>query len=337
MQVSRGGEDGVRVDVHDLVADYVWRCIRAERQSPSTFNFEAVLAALAERRDWDAAVSVLQRYASEPAAARFLSTSGQSMLEAQHYDGLLSLVGLAGLQEVMARPASVYLWASALYETGRVEESIAKASAALTLAEHESDQATLGLAAALRTRTLVDQGKAQEAVDCAERFLRCASADMPAASRCELLLAYAAALASAHRKQEANEALEMASSSALTDTQRSREALARLRRFRILLEPLWTGEWAAAVPALGPMLQEQPQTYMVRQTLRGNLSLALVETGRLARAESLLRLVCVRTTHYGRRLWPNAGTHRGRSRRLSKRRVHLRSSACVGRRVRRSR
>ena len=116
--------------------------------------------------------------------------------------------------------------------------------------------------------------------------------DMPAASRSELLLAYAAALASAHRRQEANEALELASATALADTERSREALGRLRRFRVLLGPLWSGEWAIAVPALGPMLNEQPQTYMVRQTLRGNLSLALVETGRLARAESLLRLVC---------------------------------------------
>ena len=161
VRLDRGGRDGLQVVVHDLVAEYVWRSIRAERSHPSTFDCKGVLAVLAERHDWDAAVSFLQRCGGEREAARFLLLSGQSMLASQHYEGLLRLVGLAGLQEVMARPEAVYLWASALHETGQVEESLAKASAALTLAEHEGDRATLGLSAALRVRTLVDQGKTQ--------------------------------------------------------------------------------------------------------------------------------------------------------------------------------
>ncbi len=280
------------VRVHDLVSECLAHRMRMRGVSLAQSQLENVLGYLGENKRWVKARTVCGLFGAGREAAGFVSRFGRQMLEDLRSEELLALISLADLQDIMGDARILLYWARSLYDTGNMEEAVAKLNATLTLAAHDAEYETVGLAAAQKVFILTDQSKAEEAVACAEKYLGEVANHVSPSTHCELLLAYAGALAMIRRRTDSDAALGLAEAIATAGDDRLGASIKRLRRFRILLDSLWTGDWAVLVRKLGPLLNDCPDSYMDRQILRGNLALGLVETGRLARCESLLDMVC---------------------------------------------
>lgn len=274
--------------VHDLVRDCLIHQMESGTAVVNPQMIATVLSVLADRGDWGRASDVITRLGGEAEAIEFVSEHGDAMLLAVAHEELLRMMEAAGLQQIMQQPRVLYLWSRALDETGMIDESMAKAGAAITLAGHAGDTETLGLAAAHKAVMLIDQGRTMEAIRCAEERMSREWPQMSPYVQCALLLSYASALGMAERRAEAHAALDECQRVASMDPVKCAEPSRRLRRFRVLLDPLWTGRWSTAARRLSPLLDQQGNAYVARQTLRGNLALALTEMGRLGRAGSLL-------------------------------------------------
>jgi len=293
VQLDRSGHQGETiVRVHDLVSGCVLHRVRLKTLEVECPSIDKALLLLGSGKQWSKAWAICELFDKGEIAARFINRFGEEMLKDHHADELLKLVSLVALQDIMKDSKILLYWAQGLYEIGKIDEAMAKLNAAITLAGHDQKYETLCMAAACKTLWLVDQGKAAEAVVCAEQHLAKVQEDISASIHCELLLAYAGALAADRKREASNHVLNHAERVATFENDHLNVSIQRLKRFRVLLDSLWTGDWSNLVRRLGPMLNDCSEPFMARQMLCGNLALGLVETGRLARGESLLNLVC---------------------------------------------
>jgi DNA-binding SARP family transcriptional activator/ATP/maltotriose-dependent transcriptional regulator MalT len=278
-------------EVHDLITE----CLIASMPNNDDWSIgvelNPVLRILALRGGWSQAGKILRLLGDDEAILEFVEAHGTEMMDEQRADDVLDLVNAVSLRSVMSRPRCLFLWSQALHEVGEVSESVAKAAASIRLAQHERDYDTLGLATSQRIQAWLDQGRAQESADSAEEVLGEFLLRMSPSVRFEMLLSYATALGVLERRSESESALLAAEEAALADPLRAASMLGCLRRVKAYLNPLWTGDYAGGVRELSPLLGDNSASFLARRSMRGNLAWMLTETGRLSRAESLLKAV----------------------------------------------
>lgn len=278
--------------VHDIVEECLVRSfVEGLESGEQEALLKKTLHVLASSGRWSRASAVLRSSGRGDIIAEFLETYGTQMVEEHVAPLVLQIINSVDLHHVMFRPRCILVWSRALSDVGEVDESAAKAGAAIHLAQHERDFETLGVAVSLRTQALMDQGRAQDAVESAEGAVAEHLEKMSPAVRCELLLSYAVALGAVERRQESNSALVIAERSAQLDPLRTRPLLARLARIRACQAPVWSGDFAAGIDATVPLLRQSSALSLADASVRGNLAWMFVETGRLRRAEALLTKV----------------------------------------------
>ncbi len=274
--------------MHDLVAECVLHRLRQRGLADHGRVLSGVLDILAERGDWGRIRALLSYLGSDASIIAFVERHGGTMQGDFASDELVRIIGLAGLQQAMGRPRFLLLWARALLDVGEVHESLAKLNAARVLAEHYEDHETSGLAFVDRLCALTDQGRFQDTVDEAERFIDQLLPRTSAAVRCHLLLTYAHALGGVGDTEQASVALSRCEEEAASDPGRCQEALERLERYRAHIQLLCTGDWATGAAQIPALMQQPLSSVVVKETLRGNLAWCFAEIGRLSSAQSIL-------------------------------------------------
>ena len=288
---SSGLSQQMAFTVHDLVGDCLVHRIAARGRAAGDNVIEWSLRVLADRGDWERAEALLILLCDSDDRVRFVSAHGGTIIEGGDYGSVLRLLGSVPLHRVMSEPRCLLYWSQALLEVGDVSGSVAKAAAAIRLAQHDGDRETLGLAMSQQAQAWLDQGKAQEAADAFGNLLANGDGGMGARVRCEVLITYASALVVTDRRTMAANALQAAESLASELGAIPAQLAARLERVRAYAFPLWWGDYATGVRQTAPLLDATKDGYLSRQSIRGNLAWMLLEVGRLSRAESLLEHV----------------------------------------------
>lgn len=273
--------------VHDLVGDCISRGARASEVWDKV-DFTSLINVLADQEKWVRAYTLLKHVATDRQVVAFLKNHGDAMISKRCPHLVLRLVNSVPLHQIMDQSRVLLLWSTALHEVGEIGESVAKAAAAMRLAEHERDFPTFGLAVAQRVQALLDQGRAQDAVDVSEAVAVSTIERMSPLARAEFLLSYGTALGVVERRQEAIDAFAAAETAAMANRSSATQILGRLRRVRAYSHAIWFGDYARSVNEVAPLVSQGEATQLEYSSLKGNLGWMLMEIGRLGRAEALL-------------------------------------------------
>lgn len=281
--------------VHDLVEAYFRKedpvlCLRYSR---------VAVDVLTDRADYARAASVLAHETDKDLVVAWLNRNGQQALISGHYDPMLRLMASVPTSAMMKHSSLMALWARVLLETGQVEDALAKAHAARPLAQHERDHAALRGAIVVIVNGLRMLGRIREACALAEEVIQ--SQTEPYVD--DALLAEALLCVGAARIMSGD--LETAEAPLLeairiADGMPGESRLGRMARNAMALVPtLIRGDFAEGKRIVSPFAEIQQDTPRVQLMFKGNLAVYLVELGRYARAETVIRSVLSETARYG--------------------------------------
>jgi DNA-binding SARP family transcriptional activator len=280
--------------VHDLVDEFM-----AEHRPTMTEQLhERVLSVLLGRGDYARACELLVRLGDDGASGRWLARHGAQAFRAGHLSALDRLLSSVPVSTLMLDAGTLVLWSRVCCETGRYEESVAKARAARLLADHERNWPAVRGAIAQTLFALPYVGKQDEADALAEEVI---------ASKAEYVdeLLLAEALFRIGRSCVVRGELSSAEPplhSAL-DLCRGRDeatTIAKLAQQGIALMPaMMRGNFQSSRRALAVLMDDPADLPSTRIMVKGNMALCSVECGRTERAESLVMNVIAEAERYG--------------------------------------
>ncbi len=282
--------------IHDLVDGYfldnrLYECVGVGQR-------DRVIELLTHRGDLGRAAELLTRCDDPYGAGEWLLRWGDQLLSSGNLRPLSGLIESTPIGTLMAHPKLLLLWAELSAEMGSTEESLARSRAAKSLAANEDD------------RSAVCRATSQE-LTCLRRLDRTEEADVLAAEiidagtpRFDELLVADAMLCIGHNRVLAGDwpgactVLRRAEGIAIK-CQNGGLSVQTIRHTLALVPALSVGDFVTSSRNLAPLLGRPGQPPSHHVTLRGNLAIMLVESGRLHRGESLARAVVADTREYG--------------------------------------
>jgi DNA-binding SARP family transcriptional activator len=280
--------------VHDLVDGF----LAEHRPTMAEQLHNGVVSVLLSRGDYARACELLVRLGDNRVSGLWLARHGAQALGAGHVSALDRLLSSVPVSTLMLDAGTLVVWSRVCYETGRYEESVAKARAARLLADHEKDWPAVRGAIAQMLSALPYLGKQDEADALAEEVI---------ASRAEYVddLLLAEALFRIGRSCVVRGDLSSAEPplySAL-DLCRGRDdatTIARLAQQGLALMPaMRRGDFQSSRRALAILMDDPADLPSTRIMVRGNMALCSAECGRTERAASLMMDVIAETERYG--------------------------------------
>ena len=286
--------------IHDLVDGYyldhdLYRSVDRDEWRRS-------ISLLTERGDLVRAAELLSRQGDSEMATRWLLSWGESLLSTGQLVPLAQLIDAMSVGALMGYPRLLLLWSELSAEMGHIEEALARSKASRSLAQSEGDRVTACRAAG-------------HVLTCLRRMNRVSEADLLAAEIIEVgspvydeLLIADALLCIGHNRILAGDwigagpVLRQAETLAITCPEGSRAAQT-IRHTRGLIPALGYGDYVASSRELAPLIEAAAQPLSFRVTVRGNVAIFLVESGRLHRGESLIRAVLADTATHGLALY----------------------------------
>lgn len=288
VSTGRGSEREPTFRVHDLI-DGFW-ADRWGSLDPSLRRRvrEFALPVLTTRGDLSRAAEVLLRDGDQDRSIRWLTESGSDMLDAGLYAQLSMLLSTAPIAVLMAKPHLLLLWADLCAETGHLDDALSKAKAARPLAQHMGDSLTASTALARSLLYLRRMNRLDEADSEANRILATPSIDPLLTAEALFCVGHNAALRG--EWDAAQPALESALGLADPDSRGARLQWAA-RQVLAMLPAIARGDFVMTSRALSPMIAGHRHLLCFRTALRGNLSVCLLELGRITRCLGLLASV----------------------------------------------
>lgn len=271
---------GAAFAVHEMAIGPVMEMLRTEQVPQRSELLSGALDLLSRRGDFGTCLRLLELDSDLDFQADWLTSHGQGALAAGLAPALIRLLESLPVQTVMASPELLLLWSRCSGECGDIPGALAKARAAYVLLEHSCETQKWLRAAALVVDHNRDLGRYSDALSVAAHVLPRCTATHGSASA-ELLRAYAATLVALGDYAQAGDIILEADhiSDVALDPQLS-ERLDFLECLRLVLAD---GDFVAASRKLSRHAK------LGNSSAKGNLGVALLEVGRLNRAEPLLR------------------------------------------------
>lgn len=224
-----------------------------------------------------------------PTAADWLMARSDAAICSLGHEAVLRLIELLPLNLMVGRPRLMLSWAIALMDIGQIEEALDKARVAYRLASEDQSGESLVKSAAMVVNALSLTGRAQEAWEVGDGYLRELNRHASSWMTCDLLAAMARAAAIAGKPVDFARIEEQAKDLAKRDPYRTKEAMRRIDRAKSTLMVVTHNDWRSAATVLGGLLATDKQVNPAESLMiRGNLAFCLAETGRLSRATGLL-------------------------------------------------
>ncbi|MDR3687399.1 MAG: bacterial transcriptional activator domain-containing protein [Coriobacteriia bacterium] len=293
-QAVRTSEGALGFRVHDIVDAYL-----EEHQLGLSGEVRSrAIGLLTQHAEYSRACELLIRYSDEEMARTWLAQYGGDAFAAGHVTALARLLQSMSVSSLMSEAGTLVLWSRVCYETGRYEESFAKAKAARLLAEHERDNAVIGGAIAQTLLALQCMGRLEEADSLAQEVT-----DSRAEYVDDMLLAEALFCVGYGRVWRGDlRSAEMPFEAVLRLCADGQESchIARLAQNSLAIIPALTrGDFQASRRLLARMMDDPKDTPSTRIKVKGNMAQCLVECGRSEWAESLVRDVVAEAEEYG--------------------------------------
>jgi DNA-binding SARP family transcriptional activator/ATP/maltotriose-dependent transcriptional regulator MalT len=289
---KRNGETSF--SVHDLLDGYF-----AEHGSrASAEEWRPIFKLLAEREGFARSCELLLRLGDLQVSLEWVRRYGRAAFELAQVSALDRLLASLPMTLLMGEGALLVLWSQVCFELGRYEESVSKAKAARSVAEHDRDWTSVRGATAQMLSALINLGRQDQADSLAEEVLR-SSGD-----RVDDML-----LAEAHYCIGCGKALRGDPISAQRSFGEAVKALtivspespvARLAMNSLAAMPSLTqGDFQSSRRAFAKLVNNPRDMPATRAMIRGNMAVCLVECGRVGRAESLARSAIAEAEGYG--------------------------------------
>jgi DNA-binding SARP family transcriptional activator/ATP/maltotriose-dependent transcriptional regulator MalT len=301
VQVAAALDGILSFRVHDIVDGYL-----SERGlAPGGDVRSKVVGLLTERPDYSRACELLVRYGDDDAARAWLAQYGGEAFSAGHVSALSRLLQSMSVSALMSEAETLVLWSRVCYETGRYEESLAKAKAARLLAEHDRDYSVVRGSIAQILMALRYLGRQDDADTLAEEVTN-SRADYVD----DVLLAEALFCIGCGRVLRGDLVAAEPPFRAvleLSDGNADSRHIARLAQNSLSVFPAITrGDFLGSRSLLSKMMDDPADSPSTRVMIKGNMALCLVECGRNERAESLMRALIKDTEQYGLDLYAGA-------------------------------
>lgn len=267
---------------HDCVFDAVERLVAKRSEPWSTLSMSAVQVVddpLALGRT--SRLLAVSPDSSEGIMLDWMSRNADRMLEFSLHTELASSLDSVELHSLMNHPEILAAWAEALCECGKPEDAAPRARAAADLAAHNRCQETWFRSQLVLVRALKENGDFSEALEAARALLESADTAaseswVQAAAECGALFCFTGMLPDALRV--ANSALQYSEGT-------PGRVMFRLTRLHGLLTGLTSGDFAGMVRLLSDARWSAFARDSDRAAGLGNLAIALLETGRVRRAQ----------------------------------------------------
>jgi DNA-binding SARP family transcriptional activator/ATP/maltotriose-dependent transcriptional regulator MalT len=290
---------------HDLVdgflADQVedWGAATAE-------GHQAAVEILSARGDYVRAMRLVTANFSPSELADWVELHGDSAIAGGFFGALRGLLESIPVHLLVCRHRVLLVWAQLCNELGEFEEALGKCQAALTLAEHEKDDATRVRAAHLSLRCLCRCHRLDDAEDLASELMSSFTIDaQPALHAHALLCVGQARLTRGEDPRSVLVVLDKASRMpGDVDSMTRQTAITLSAIVRVLSE----GDWLSAARRMSEVVAMPSQSVSQSVLAKGNLGLMLIETGRLGRARSMLRRAIQEAELYGLDVYVGAYT-----------------------------
>lgn len=270
--------------VHDAVDSY-WRRAAATTDLVDAFLPEAV-AQLSQRGDSRRALELLMRWGEDSSLVSWLSCYGATLLQEEQYSSLEEGIESLPISSLMTTPRLLLLWAELLAATGRLEDGLAKCRAARTLAEHDADGSIAREAIALSLVCLRQLGRLSEANGVAEHVIAQCTVEEDPRLLAQALVNLGYSQMVQGESTEAKRTIAYACEVADRLDQLDWVAIAARHAWALLPGSL-DGDFRASDLALAP-LESHVSHLNSNVAIRGNMGVALMQLGRLARSETLL-------------------------------------------------
>ncbi|NTW28685.1 MAG: hypothetical protein HGA39_04905 [Coriobacteriia bacterium] len=193
---------------------------------------------------------------------------------------------------MMAQPKLLVLWAELNAEMGNVEDALSRCRAAKLLAEHDGDVDVVREALALSLVYLRQLNRKDEAKAFAEEILASHHVEDDKALLAQTLVCLGYNRIIHGEMVEAKAFLDQANEVVSgADFPGPRRVVREAIEASSIVSALAFGDFNSTVRILGPLIGEKQGLLSSRVTVRGNVAVALAETGRLDRCEALLRAV----------------------------------------------
>ncbi|MDZ4169847.1 MAG: BTAD domain-containing putative transcriptional regulator [Coriobacteriia bacterium] len=269
-------------DYSTTVTAAVVEAFRSEGRDETECVLSAVVPALVEAGDHEGALRAIGVCGVPELTAALLIRDAVAFESDAKVRELLQIMDDLPVHVMMEHACLVGMWALALYRSGLLEDAVAKARACLRLCAVDGDSDV-----ASRARvTLIDALSGLQRFEEAATVIRQDGDDRRTRSLAESV---AAACVEAYfgRAQEAYAAVDALSSTAFALDVSDYERL-RWEHARASILSLCTGGYDVLAADLAVMIPRTRVWMREFALIRGNLGLALMETGRLARAGALL-------------------------------------------------
>lgn len=279
-----------RFAVHDLAEDWLLEHFDPKANERDEGILSRVCELLGRKGELQRASVLLQRYAIARVTARWLALFGDDLCSAELADQVLLLVGGVGIGIVMGSAVLLRLWAEALLAEGLPEEATGKARAACELAVHGHDGETIFRSRLVLIECLKRLDQHAECIDVSDSLMPVLRSEINHLRRVEACEAIARVNCNVGHLPDACDAIELALElSHAPDVPPATRG--RIQEYRALIRALRYGEYSEGVLALSAAIPSLDAWLSERISVRGNLAVTLIETGRLGRAAPLVRYV----------------------------------------------
>ena len=301
VSLTTSHEGDSRFRVHDLVDGYLVE----KRLSLDSKEVSRVVAALTARGDYLRACEILARHDESAAALDWLQAHGNDAFSAGHVAGLSRLLQAMPVSLLMSYASTLVLWSRVCLETGRYEESLAKARAARLLAEHERDQEAIRGAIGQSLLVLRSMGKQEDAEVLAEEITSSTEAYVDDGLLAEALLCIGIGRMLRGEFVSAEPPLRTVVELCASPTA-SKSTCLLAQNSLALIPAVSQGDFQKARRMLATLVDDASDSPTRRVMMKGNLAQCLVECGRLARADSLVRAALAEAEQFGLDMYTGA-------------------------------
>lgn len=297
-------EGGARFRIHDLLESYCAEHLSGLRRELFASSRIGLLNLLAERGDYARSCELLRQFGSTDAILDWAESCGRVTLRTGHYVALARLVEALPMSGIMGRPAVLLVAAELDALTGSTEDALAKSRAARSLAAHSGDTKTESQALSQYLECLYQLGRTDEATDIA-RTVVCASDPVDDGLVAQAFLVMGRSELLRGNLELAREYLYSAQSCAARASE-SADVATAAEQAMALLPALLLGDFVTTGRMLAPLTIQRGASSGLVPVLKGNMAVALVESGRAVRATHLLESVLSHVGIHGQTLLQGA-------------------------------
>ena len=276
--------------VHDSVVEFWMRHPKLWLAAAGPEMIQRAVPVLTSRGDIGRAAMLLSRIGEAELCADWLLEHGSSLLEDSQSDLLFALLDLLPLSTLFAQPGLLLLSAAVAAQAEDYEDALARAKAALSLADHGGDLDTKIEAISRSVHCLCNLGQFDRASELSAELMRQPLDDVATETCASALLALGIQAAARGEFTESEAAHTRVKSLVGNDGRDSRTGMLACL-FSAVLPGLAEGDFARSALQLAPLIDCRHLWLTDRLGARGNLAVCLCEMGRLERARLVLREV----------------------------------------------